>query len=362
MQPLPHDMSECLAVNGHRSNVSNMPRNNNQKAPNAAARFSRFPVVRSAYSSLSLVYSDTKRYHPRLKSVCEVLENSVSALGTAASDRVSPVIVQLQPQISAANDVACKSLDWLEITFPVLHTPAEEIVATARTMINEIQDVVRIAAHGTLDCVTWVLERMQQVEEGTKDNPAGRAISVAGVGLDSALSTAESLMDRVLPPTKEDRKAAVAHLVQGFEVSSLSGGFAVRLVSLTAELCRRTFHMVGAKVHCVQVETLSKSSALVQDLQFSCLGLVWNLQGVPQYLQHQAISALFFISQMYGLTCSQSQQTQCSRARSPLKSTKDSLPQKDTPQVHPTPTSHTCLKAHPPKVSPKVMARVRCLR
>lgn len=80
-----------------------------------------------------------------------------------------------------------------------------QIVATARTMINEIQDVVRIAAHGTLDCVTWVLERMQQVEEGTKDNPAGRAISVAGVGLDSALSTAESLMDRVLPPTKEDR-------------------------------------------------------------------------------------------------------------------------------------------------------------
>lgn len=152
-------------------------------------------------------------------------------------------------------------------------------------MINEIQDVVRIAAHGTLDCVTWVLERMQQVEEGTKDNPAGRAISVAGVGLDSALSTAESLMDRVLPPTKEDRstrstaawscwiniklfayvfksqlsllwsfaEAAVAHLVQGFEVRSLSGGFAVRLVSLTAELCRRTFHMVGAKVHCVQV-------------------------------------------------------------------------------------------------------------
>lgn len=29
--------------------------------------------------------------------------------------------------VSIANDVACKSLDWLETTFPGIHAPTEEV-------------------------------------------------------------------------------------------------------------------------------------------------------------------------------------------------------------------------------------------
>ncbi|XP_050926556.1 perilipin-2 isoform X1 [Lates calcarifer] len=308
------------------------------KVQSAAARLASLPVVRSACNKLSVLYINTKCSHPNLKTVCDVLENRVTALGTAACVRVSPVIVKLQPQIYTANDLACKSLDWLETTFPVLHTPTEQIAAVAKNKMHEVQDVVSIAANGTMDCVqhtvAWVAERMQQVDDGTNQSLVERAISVASVGLDSALSMSEALVDRVLPPTEEDKKEE-AHLVEGFEAATLRRRYPVRLVSLTVKLCRRTYNMVEAKMHSVQVmETLSRSSALVQDLQGAWLTLAWSLQGLPQYLQHQAVSVLFFLSQMYNLSHSPSEQNESGQVRSNLNAAQVPSPSKDVVQVH----------------------------
>ncbi|TMS23560.1 Perilipin-2 [Larimichthys crocea] len=148
----------------------NMPLNNNsQKVQTAAARLAMLPVVRSACTKLSVLYIDTKCNHPNLKSVCEGLESSVTAI-------VSPVIVKLEPQISIANDVACKSLDWLETTFPGIHAPTEE------------------------HTVTWLMGRVQQADDQADRPFVERAISVASTGLDSALNVSEALMDQVLPP------------------------------------------------------------------------------------------------------------------------------------------------------------------
>lgn len=69
-----------------------------QKAPSAAARLANLPVVRSACARLSVLYTGTKSRHPGLKSACEVLESSVTAVGRAACYRASPVIVKLEPQ------------------------------------------------------------------------------------------------------------------------------------------------------------------------------------------------------------------------------------------------------------------------
>lgn len=69
-----------------------------QKGPSAVARLAQLPVVHSACSKLLVLYADTKCNHPSLKSVCEVLENKVTALGSAACHRVSPVMVKLEPQ------------------------------------------------------------------------------------------------------------------------------------------------------------------------------------------------------------------------------------------------------------------------
>ena len=44
------------------------------------------------------------------------------------------------------------------------------------------------------------------------------------------------------------------HLVEGFEATALRRRrYPVRLVTLTAKLCRRTFHKAGAKMQSVEV-------------------------------------------------------------------------------------------------------------
>lgn len=45
----------------------------------------------------------------------------------------------------------------------------------------------------------------------------------------------------------------VAHLLEGFEATTLRRSYPVRLVSLAAKLCRRTYHMVGSRMQSVQV-------------------------------------------------------------------------------------------------------------
>uniref|UniRef100_A0A3Q3EDB0 Perilipin-2 n=1 Tax=Kryptolebias marmoratus TaxID=37003 RepID=A0A3Q3EDB0_KRYMA len=102
------------------------------KIPSAIDRVAKLPVVRSACSTLSVLYKETKCSNPNLKCLCEGLERGMTTLTTAAYFRVSPVIVKLEPQISAANDVACKGLDWLEASFPVLQSPTDEVSCLAK--------------------------------------------------------------------------------------------------------------------------------------------------------------------------------------------------------------------------------------
>ena len=84
-----------------------------------------------------------------------------------------------------------------------------KIVIGAKNKMLEIRDVVNIAANGTLDCVhhtvAWVIERMQQDDEQSNHTVLETAIRVVSVGLDSALSMSEALMDRVLPLTEEEK-------------------------------------------------------------------------------------------------------------------------------------------------------------
>ncbi|XP_059185239.1 perilipin-2-like [Centropristis striata] len=305
-----------------------MPMNNNQKGQSAAARLVKLPLVHSACTTLSVFYTATKCSHPSLRSVCEMMESSMTAV-------VSPVIVKLEPQIFVANHVACRSLDWLETSFPVVHTPTEQIVATAKNKMHQIQDVVSTAAKGSRDCVedtvAWLTGGIQPVGNHADGSVVERAMRVASVGLDSALIMSEALMDRVLPPTEEDREKE-AHLVEGFEAAALRTSYPARLVSLAAKLCRRTYQVVGSRVQCVQVmENLSRSSGLIQDFQTR-----W--QTLPHYLQHQIISALFFISKMYNLGSPPPQRHPSHQDRSCLNAADTSRPHNSVVQVNPQAT------------------------
>lgn len=65
--------------------------------------------------------------------------------------------------------------------------------------------MLSIAANGTVETITWIMGRIQQVDEQTNQTLMKRAVTVAGVGLDSALIVSETLVDRMLPPSQEEK-------------------------------------------------------------------------------------------------------------------------------------------------------------
>ncbi|KAL3066781.1 hypothetical protein OYC64_016683 [Pagothenia borchgrevinki] len=101
----------------------------------------------------------------------------------------------------------------------------------------------------------------------------------------------EALVDRVLPPTDEDKEEE-AHWMEGFEAATLGRSFPLRLVSLSAKMLR-TYLMVGAKMQYFQgTENLSSAVSGPSD------------QMSDVCMEHQLLSVFVFISQMYNLSCS----------------------------------------------------------
>ncbi|XP_028313517.1 uncharacterized protein LOC114469850 isoform X2 [Gouania willdenowi] len=274
-----------------------MKLNNNEKAEqrNAVERLCKLPIVRSACSNLSVLYSETKHSHPTITSVFNVVESRASAWSTNAVHKVSPIVVKLESQVSFANNVACKSLDWLETSFPLLLSPTEQFVATVENNIHMIQDVVSVA-------VTWVKVRMNGDGE---QSLIKRAFSVAEEGLESTLS--------------------LAHSVEGFDAVQAIGQYPERLLSLSAKLSKRTYRLIESKVS----GPLPPPSVLAQNLLSNCLTLIWRMPGLPEHVQRQALITVFFILHMCRLDCPSSKQEPSHRVQSRINATKGSPVQTD---------------------------------
>lgn len=84
-----------------------------------------------------------------------------------------------------------------------------QLVATAKDKVGEIQDVVSIAANGSADCVNtgvaWLMVRLEVAQDRAGQPLVDRAIAAAAVGVDSALTMSEALVDQMLPPTEDDK-------------------------------------------------------------------------------------------------------------------------------------------------------------
>ncbi|XP_061685540.1 perilipin-5-like [Syngnathoides biaculeatus] len=278
---------------------------------NAAARLAKLPLVRSACANLSLLCGDAKSVKPGLGSVWENLESCVAYIRSAACHRLSPVVTKFKPQDSFANDVACKSLDWLEATFPVLHTSTDQLAAGVRSKVLEIQDAATIVAHGTVDCmqhvVTCIVEKVQQHNDHLL---GGRAVTASSTELGSALNLPQALVDRMLQLTEEEKKENV--LMDSSETAASMRWYSVRLVTLSITLCRRTIQLAGAKIQSTQImEAFSTSS------QFRILlALAWSLEQLPLHVQQQIVSVFFYFTQMYNLggarqSCSKQDKSVC---------------------------------------------------
>ncbi|NXW91806.1 PLIN3 protein, partial [Alopecoenas beccarii] len=230
-------------------------------------RVASLPLVSSAYGMVSTAYASTKESHPYVRSVCDAAEKGVKTLTAAAVSGAQPILTKLEPQISTANEYACKGLDKLEEKLPILQQPTEKLISDTKQLVTSTvtgaKDVLTSTVAGAKDAVTSRVTGVMDMTKGAMQGSVeltrsavssgvntvmGSAVGqmvVSGVG--SVLGKSEELVDHYLPVTDEEL-AKLATAVEGFEPEQQKQqqSYFVRLGSLSTKLRTRALqHSLG---------------------------------------------------------------------------------------------------------------------
>ncbi|KAM4809400.1 perilipin-2 [Rhinophrynus dorsalis] len=331
-----------------------------EQQQNVVQRLVNLPLVSSTYDMVSSAYANTKDNHPYLKSVCDVAEKSVNSITSVAMTSAMPIIQKLEPQINIANNIACVGLDKIEEKLPILYQSSDKIVANAsdavagakNTVINTITGVVDKTKGAVFDSV----EMTKAVVNGSINTVLGSGVvQMVSTGVDTALTTSETLLEKYLPPTDEEL-AIEASNTKGFEAGTPQPNYYVRLGSLSSktrkrayqkalsqiqdaksksqeaisqlnktvdliEFARKNVNNANQKLYNTWVEwtkttgqsvdgeiesaeqiesrILTMTRHLTQQLQTTCFSLVTSVQGLPQNIQEKANRVSSMAGEMY---------------------------------------------------------------
>ncbi|XP_053559131.1 perilipin-3 isoform X1 [Bombina bombina] len=251
---------------------------------NVVSRVYNIPLVSSAYSVVSSVYSSTKESHPYVKSVCDVAEKGAKTLTGVAVSGAQPILTRLEPQIATANELACKGLDKLESTLPILQQPTNKVVSDTKEMVTGARDAVTSAVTSTVtgarDTMTGAVSGVMGLALGAVQGGVdmtraavnsvmeSRVGQLVSSGVDTVLGKSEELVDHYLPMTDEEL-AQLASSVEGFEVAPVQQqreqqSYFVRLGSLSSKLRHRAYQHSLGKVRSARTNTQEALTQLHQ--------------------------------------------------------------------------------------------------
>ncbi|KAL6118681.1 plin2 [Pungitius sinensis] len=331
---------------------------------NVVERVTSLPLVSSTYGLVSSAYSSTKDTHPYIRTVCEAAEQGVRTITSVALVTASPIIGKLELQIAIANNLACKGLDRIEKTLPILNQPSEQIVSSAKDVVtgtvsgarDTVSDTLTSVVGKTRGAVEGGMAKTRAVVSGSVSTVLeSRVARLVSSGVDTALSTSESLVEQYLPLTEGELELE-AEAVKGSDQKEPS--YYVRLGSLSTKVRRRAYTRAVAKVRdgkqrsvdfiselnstvdlieygrkninganqmvnnkltslatwrsngtnqpqnghgaeVIEHRTLSLAQSLTQQLQTTCLVLVSRLQGLPSHIQQEALQLGRAATQVY---------------------------------------------------------------
>ncbi|KAG9480530.1 perilipin-3 isoform X2 [Eleutherodactylus coqui] len=253
---------------------------------NVVARVTTMPLVSSACSVVSAVYNTTKDSHPYIRNVCDVAEKGAKTLTDVAVTGSKPLISRLEPQIATANELACKGLDKLESTLPILQQPTEKVVSDTKELVTGARDAVVGAVTNTVtgarDTVTSAVSGIMGLAVGAVQGSMDVTRSVVSTvmdsqvgqfvtgSLDTVLGKSEEWVDHYLPMTDEELSQLAAS-VEGFDVATLQQqkeqqSYYVRLGSLSSRLRHRAYQHSLGKVRSAQVSTMETLAQLHQTI------------------------------------------------------------------------------------------------
>uniref|UniRef100_A0A8C5TPM3 Perilipin n=1 Tax=Malurus cyaneus samueli TaxID=2593467 RepID=A0A8C5TPM3_9PASS len=265
---------------------------------NIGTRVANLPLVSSAYDMVSSAYTCTKESHPYVRSVCDAAEKGVKTLTAAAVSGAQPLLTRLEPQISTANEFACKGLDKLEEKLPILQQPPEKVRVLAGSTVDGAKDAVTSTVAGAKDAVTSRVSGVVDMTKGAVQGGVELTKSAVSSGVNTVMSSSvgqmvasgvgtvlgksEELVDHYLPMTDEEL-AKLATAVEGFEPEQQKQkqSYFVRLGSLSSKVQHRALQHSLGKLQSAR----QSSQELLAQLQ-STLDLVEQLkQGMDQRLQ-----------------------------------------------------------------------------
>ncbi|XP_065514897.1 perilipin-3-like isoform X2 [Lathamus discolor] len=238
------------------SSDSSVPREDGQEMKSVVSRVAGLALVSCACGAVSTAYSSTKESHPYVRSVCDAAEKGVKTLTAAAVSGAQPILTKLEPQLSTANEYACKGLDKLEEKLPILQQPPprvtsppgeaggsgaglgagawrpcavpSQVVAGTRALVSCTVGLARGAVQGGVARTCSALSTVA----------GSRVGQILAVGVDTVLEKSEELVERYLPGTDEELAAAGADVAALGQQRRWQSCF-VRVGSLSAKLRHR---------------------------------------------------------------------------------------------------------------------------
>ncbi|XP_072449956.1 perilipin-3-like [Chiloscyllium punctatum] len=244
--------------------VSNLTGHQESGEQNVVDRVTNLPLVSSACEMVSAAYNSTKENHPYVKTICDVAEQGMKTITAVAASGAKPIMDKLEPQISAANEYACKSLDKLEEKLPILHQSTPQVVADTKEMVSSTitgaKDAVSNTVTGAKNAVTGAVDMAKGAVHGSIEKT--KSVMAEGVntvmtskvgqmvvtGVDSALNKSEEIVDHYLPMTEEEL-AKLATPVEGVEVApAQKQSYYVRLGSLSSKVRHRAYQHSTSKM------------------------------------------------------------------------------------------------------------------
>ncbi|OAQ24966.1 hypothetical protein K457DRAFT_41266, partial [Linnemannia elongata AG-77] len=234
-------------------------------------RVGSIPLIQDSVSSLHSFAKDNKygRY---------ALDTAGSAVETV-NKYTEPYQTRLQPHISKVDQLATKSLDIFENTFPIVTKPTAEIVTQVAAVAISTRDTITNRAASTRDQITTAATSTATTIATTVNTHATPLVN----GL-------ETIVDRVLPAGVDSEKTPVGQSNQATRVVDLGRTVTRRVsrrVSVAVSPVTQTAQEYRASVEKSPVVVKSKDqihalntrlSALIESLRAHTKELQENVQ------------------------------------------------------------------------------------
>ncbi|XP_072701665.1 perilipin-3-like isoform X3 [Ciconia boyciana] len=238
------------------------PAEDGQELKSVVSRVASLALVSCACGAVSTAYASTKESHPYVKSVCDAAEKGVKTLTAAAVSGAQPILTKLEPQISTANEYACKGLDKLEEKLPILQQPPERVTspvgdtegsspgrgagtrrpsAVPSQVVAGTRELVSSTVSGAVGlargAVQGGVERTRSaLSTGVSTVVGSRVGQILATGVDTVLGKSEELVERYLPGTDQELAAAAGVEAASPERQRRRQSYFVRVGSLSAKL------------------------------------------------------------------------------------------------------------------------------